>query len=110
MLKKLIWTGVKPHRFLDEADSELFEWIAHYDGISRALGDKFVAAVEAAVLNVRTYPEIGSKIGRLHKFVITSFPYSVLYANEPGEIVVVAIAPHKRRPGYWRKRLRSLRK
>jgi toxin ParE1/3/4 len=100
---------VKQHRFLEDADSEFFEWIAHYDRVSRTLGDRFVAAIETAVVNIRTYPEIGSSIGKaLRKLVVTEFPHSVIYANETEEIVIIAVAHHKRRPGYWRRRLRSL--
>jgi len=102
---------LKPYRFVEEADSEFFEWIAHYDRVSRDLGDRFVAAIERAVVNVRTFPQIGATHGKkLRKLEITEFPCRLLYANEPEEIVIIAIAPHKRRPGYWRKRLRHLRR
>jgi toxin ParE1/3/4 len=102
---------VKPYRFLVEADTEFFEAIAYYDARSESKGDSFIDAVETAIRQVRTYPEIGPRITRsVRKRVITSFPYNLLYVNDPDEIVVIAVAPQRRRPGYWRRRLRSLRK
>lgn len=102
---------MKSYRFLQEADDEFFEHIAYYDGFSLSKGDAFVTAIETAVSHVRTYPEIGSRITKVvRKHVITGFPYSLLYINDPDEIIIVAIAPHKRRPGYWRTRLGQLRR
>jgi toxin ParE1/3/4 len=38
--------------------------------------------------------------------VLKRYPYSLVYVIERGEIVIVAVAHHKRRPGYWVRRLR----
>jgi hypothetical protein len=35
---------------------------------------------------------------------LEAFPFSVLYSIEEEEIVVVAVAHDKRKPGYWMKR------
>ena len=35
-----------------------------------------------------------------------TFPYAVLYLEEADHIAIYAIAHFKRRPGYWRERLR----
>jgi hypothetical protein len=36
---------------------------------------------------------------------LRNFPYVVFYAVLDGEVLVVALAHTKRRPGYWRRRL-----
>jgi plasmid stabilization system protein ParE len=36
---------------------------------------------------------------------IQGFPFSVLYSIKSEEIVVFSIRHHKRKPGFWRKRL-----
>jgi plasmid stabilization system protein ParE len=101
---------VKPYRFLEEADAEFQEEIAYFDQQSPGLGDRFVADVEATVRNIREYPDSGSHISRnVRKRVLRVFHYNILYLNEPEEVVVIAVAAHKRRPGYWRKRLRKQR-
>jgi plasmid stabilization system protein ParE len=101
---------VKPFRFLEEADAEFQEQIAYFDQQSTGLGDRFVADVEATVRNICEYPDSGSHLSRnVRKRVLRVFHYNILYLNEPEEVVVVAVAAHKRRPGYWRKRLRKQR-
>ncbi len=39
--------------------------------------------------------------------VLKRFPFSVLYMAEPAHVLIMAIAHHKRRPGYWVARLRG---
>jgi toxin ParE1/3/4 len=102
---------LKAYRFLVEARHEFQEQIGYFDGLSPARGDRFVDAIEAAIRDIRTYPRIGSPIARtVRQRVLRAFPYSVLYVDTPDEIIIVAVAPHKKRPGYWRKRLRNLRR
>lgn len=99
---------MKPYRFLEEADAEFHEQIAYFDQQVNGLGDRFVADVEATILHIREYPDSGSRLsGAVRKRVLRVFACNVLYVNEPHEIVIVAVAPHKRKPGYWRKRLRT---
>ena len=38
--------------------------------------------------------------------VLRRFPYSIFYLVEHDGLVIVAIAHHRRRPGYWKQRLR----
>lgn len=55
-------------------------------------------------MRVHTHPEIGMTIsadGQTRRAVV---PYHVVYRIRPGEIVVVAVAHMKRRPGYWKSR------
>ena len=33
--------------------------------------------------------------------VLRRFPYSIFYVVDPDVIIIVALAHHKRRPGYW---------
>jgi hypothetical protein len=102
---------VKPYRFLAEADAEFQEQVLYYDLQAIGLGDKFIAEVEAAIGRARKYPESGSPISRhVRGQVLRGIKYSVLYVNEPHELVVVAVAPHRKRPNYWRKRLRAFRR
>jgi hypothetical protein len=38
--------------------------------------------------------------------ILNSLPYSIIYSETESEIQVVAFPHHKRRPGYWKQRLR----
>jgi hypothetical protein len=38
--------------------------------------------------------------------ILNKVPYSIIYTESENEIRVVAFPHHKRRPGYWKQRLR----
>ena len=102
---------MKAYRYIAEAEQEFQEHIGYFDGISRTVARKFVADVEAAVTELRRFPQIGAPLTRnIRKRVLTAFKYNILYVETPDEIIIVAIAPHRRRPGYWRKRLRDVKR
>ncbi len=44
--------------------------------------------------------------GAVRRHFKKPFPYAVLYVDEPDSVLVLAVAPFKRRPGYWRHRLK----
>ena len=102
---------MKAYRFSEEADLEFQGQIDYFAEHAPGVGERFIADVDAAVRDIRAHPEIGSPVTKLiRKRVLRVFKYSILYINDLDEIVIVAVAPHKRRPGYWRKRLRELRR
>lgn len=41
------------------------------------------------------------------KFILQRFPFSIFYRTGETEIVIVAVAHQKRRPGYWSNRVMS---
>ena len=100
---------MKAYRFLEEADQEFQEHIGYFIGHSLKASETFVDQVAAAVREIREHPQIGRRISAIvRQRVVVDYKYSVLYVDTPTEIVIVAIAPHRRRPGYWRRRLRHL--
>jgi toxin ParE1/3/4 len=101
---------LKAYRFIEEADQELQEHIGYFISNSLNAATKFVDEVRLAVDDIRQYPQVGSPISSIvRQLVLTSFRYSILYVNTDDEIIIVAVAPHRRRPGYWRRRLRHLK-
>jgi len=71
------------------------------------LGGRYLSAFETAMVQVcatpqRFWVEHPPEIRRRR---IAGFPYNILYREVRGEIEVLAIAAHKRRPDYWVKRL-----
>jgi hypothetical protein len=38
------------------------------------------------------------------RILLLGFPYQIVYRLRPAEIVIVAVAHLKRRPGYWKNR------
>ena len=71
-----------------------------------ALG--FVALVDDAIFGIRELPRAWPTWpghADVRRRVLRRFPYSIVYVVEQSEIVIVAVAHHKRRPGYWLSRL-----
>jgi len=99
---------VKPYRFLEEADEEFHDQIRYYDEQADGLGDRFIADVENVVAQICTYPMSGTPVPRnLRRRVLAVFKYNIFYIDTPDEVIIVAVAPHKRKPGYWRDRLKK---
>jgi len=96
---------VKPVRFLEEAQDEFLEQITFYEERQKGLGDRFRQSVEVATALASAHPNLGSP-WKLHtrRVFPKAFPFSVVYRDEPSELVVLAVAHFKRRPTYWRRR------
>ena len=39
------------------------------------------------------------------RYLLDRFPYSVIYREKSGVIQIIAMAHHRRKPGYWSKRV-----
>lgn len=101
---------MKSYRFLNEAEAEFHEYIRYYDEQVAGLGDRFIADVQHVIDQIRRYPESGRLLSRtFRKRVLRVFKFNIFYVDTAAEIVVIAIAPHKRKPGYWRKRLENIK-
>jgi plasmid stabilization system protein ParE len=67
----------------------------------------FSTRLVPTVSRIETNPEIGTALSadsRTRRALVAGFPYQVVYRLRPAEIVIVAIAHLKRRPGYWKNR------
>jgi plasmid stabilization system protein ParE len=97
---------VRRVRFLEPATAEIAEAIAYFDQQAGGLGDRFEREVENTVALIAEFPEIGSPLTkRIRKFRVRKFKHKVIYALDAEEIIIIAVAHHKKRPGYWRKRI-----
>ena len=96
---------MKPARFHPEAEIELAAEANYYEERSPGLGGRFTDEVQAAVKLAASMPGIGSphRYGTRRVFP-KSFPFSVVYSESESELVILAIAPFPRKPGYWRAR------
>jgi plasmid stabilization system protein ParE len=96
---------VTRYRYLPAAREDLNEAAAFYQVSVPGLGDAFLDDVERAIEDVCENPRIGAPITRaFRRAVLRRFPFTIVYAERDDEIVIVAIAHDRRRPGYWRGR------
>ena len=94
-------------RFVPQAREELMQATAHYQDQSNDLAERFLADVAGAIDLLQQFPGIGPPItGNVRRLLLRTFPYQLVYRLEGDDIRVFAVAHLKRRPGYWRKRLR----
>jgi plasmid stabilization system protein ParE len=93
------------YRFLSAAEEEMVAAALFYEAAAVGLGRDFLDDVQQAIESLREYPEIGAEVGiGLRRTLMHRFPFTLIYAVEADDILVIAIAHARRRPGYWQSR------
>lgn len=93
------------------AQGEFEADIDWYEARGAGLGDRLEAAVDEVVDTVLEWPESGAvwpgwdSIPVVRSGRVAGFPHRLIYLVQATELVVVALAHQKRKPGYWRDRL-----
>ena len=97
---------MKQARFLAAARLEYLAEVAYYSEIESGLGLRFTDAVEEATSRALAFPLAGSPFGSgTRRVLLKDFPFSLVYRVEHNGILVLALAPDAKMPGYWRSRL-----
>ena len=93
------------YRFLSVAEEEMSEAAQFYEAASPGFGEKFLGDVQHTVDRLRTHPEVGVNVAAgLRRALLHRFPFNLIYSVESDGILIVSVAHHRRRPGYWRSR------
>jgi len=96
---------VSGYRLIAEAQRELRTGVSFYERQYPGLGKDFVLEVRRLCRRIVETPLLGTEIrSGVRRRLVRRFPYAVLYAIENSEILVLAIAHQRRRPGYWASR------
>lgn len=96
------------------AGAELLEAAAHYENLATGLGHELFAMVAEAVREIEARPGIWPPLSGVDGPVTVrtrstrKFPYRVIFAFHEGQIVILAYAHERQRPGYWRSRLEDV--
>jgi toxin ParE1/3/4 len=86
--------------------SSLLNEIRYYRP-SAQLGARLAGAVEQVVQLAAQYPETDRHTSTVRAVSFQKFPFSiVVYVAQESEVYIVAIAPFRRKPGYWQARAR----
>jgi plasmid stabilization system protein ParE len=94
--------------FFEDALAEIEESRAWYRARSESAEAAFLHEIDHAVRLVQDAPyRWPAFLSGTRRYVFPTFPYSLVYLIEDEIVNVVAVAHDKRRPGYWRKRLRQ---
>lgn len=76
-------------------------------GLGADLADEVDRALEAIAEQPLTWPlwpGVGAAAG-VRRFLLARFPFATGYIVEEREVIVLALAHLRRRPGYWLERL-----
>ena len=92
--------------FLPAARGEFLAAVDNYEAVSLGLGDQFLDEVTRAADRIVAFPNHGSPhLSSARRVVLPGFPFDVVYLPDTDPVVIVAIAHHRRSPGYWEGRL-----
>jgi plasmid stabilization system protein ParE len=95
------------HALHPEAALEHEQQVAYYQERQFGLGQRYHSAFRSAVAMACATPKRFKLIRspEIRKVALQGFPFDLIY-RQVGEIVqVLAVAHHRRRPGYWARRL-----
>jgi toxin ParE1/3/4 len=100
---------VKAVRYHRDALAEYDEAIGHYADIDPDLGRDCRIALEKARAKLRESPRshVQDEDTACRVCTVKKFPYSFYYLEFDDHIWIVAVAHHKRKPGFWHHRLRQ---
>lgn len=93
------------------AADELEEAASWYDRQRPGLGRELVTEVRAALRSLAGGPRAGSPVDAVdpalgvRRVRVRRFPYQVVYLVIDHDVVVIAIAHDRRKPGYWAERV-----
>ncbi len=100
---------MKDYEFLEPAQIELEEKVKCYNEQQAGLGYDFAKEVADTIARILRYPEAWTKLSKRTRRCRTKrFPYGVVYQNRGNKILVVAVGHLRRKPWYWRDRVKSI--
>lgn len=96
---------MKSIAFHPAALTDLRDQANYYEERSPGLGLRFIEQTEAALYLAASMPGIGTnyKYGTRRVFP-KDFPHAAIYREEADQILVLAVAAFRRKPGFWSSR------
>ena len=100
---------MKDYEFLEPAQIELEEEVKYYNEQQAGLGYDFAKEVADTIARILKYPEAWIRLSKRTRRCRTKrFPYGVVYQIRGDKILIVAVAHLRRKPRYWRDRVKSI--
>lgn len=92
---------------LPQAVNEGREAREFYISKSAAVEQAFRLEIERAIALIQDHPETWpTYVLGTRRFILNRFPYGLVYKTNGTYSLIVAMAHAKRKPGYWRSRVR----
>ena len=92
--------------FLGQAETELVEAVAFYNGESEGLGYEFAAEVNRTLLRIAEHPLAWAPLSnRTRRCRTNRFPFGLIYQVREDVILIVAVMHLHREPTSWKSRV-----
>lgn len=89
-------------RFHPGVSSEVKTSYTWYQEQAEGLGDDFIDELEFAYQAIAELPKTWPLFQKsFRRFLLSKFPYSVIYREKDNFIYIVAVMHNSRKPGYW---------
>ena len=70
------------------------------------MGEDYLSELESAYQAICEFPETWPKFEKgFRRFLLSKFPFSIIYRANEETVFVVAVMHNSRKPGYWTERL-----
>lgn len=100
------------HGFHSEAWDEFLAAVAWHDARAERAGRELARAVAKTLEQVDQFPASAPPYARMparfdvRKIGVSGWPYALVLATVGSNRLVIAIAHDKRKPGYWKRRVK----
>ena len=92
-------------RYHEKAREEFLHEVRYFSAISARLGERFDKAIQAAEVLAAEFPDLGTPYKHETRRVFPKkFKFSLVYVASETEVLILAVAPFRRKPGYWKAR------
>ena len=89
-------------KFHPEVSSEIKASYSWYQVQAKGLGDDFLNELESAYQAISELPRTWPPFQKgFRRFLLSRFPFSVIYRKNGEFIYIVAVMHNSRKPGYW---------
>ena len=93
-------------KFHPQVSSEIKSSYNWYQKQAEGLGEDFLNELKSAYQAIVEFPKAWPPFKKgFRRFILSKFPFSVIYKENENNVFVVAVMHNSRRPGYWLKRL-----
>jgi toxin ParE1/3/4 len=92
-----------------DAEAELMEAAVYLaEQVSQKLANAYLDEFERVASLIELYPKLGTPEDEDYRtYPLSKFKTSLVYFEAAGGPLILAVAPHKREPGYWKSRTRQ---
>lgn len=92
--------------FAPAAQYEHLAQVEYYESEQVGLGARYLSEMSSAIAAIAESPTRFPivRIPNFRRFVLQDFPYSIIFRVKEDFVEILAVAGHRREPGYWTRR------